>query len=414
MHSEGHNPAAATSKNAAIQGPAPSLDPLAAVADASMGGGERGASGGTRSLYHGLRTRPTSLLLALAAATIVLYGMRNARSVLAPILLAMFVVMGLSPILQWLKRRGMPSWAAILVVLVGFLIVAGLLLVILATSLGQINTKIPVYQSNLSRISTNLQTWFADRGIDISGLTGNILRPDKVVGWVTSSIRILVSLLTNAFLLILIVAFMIAEVYSFPRKMYQQVQLGPTLSRAFGDFANVTRTFLFTLTWLNALTAIFAGIVYYAFGVDFALLWALMFFLLSFIPNIGFVLSVIPPFFVALLEFGFARAAIVVAIVIVVNGFVNNAIAPRFMGQKTGLSTLAVFLSLVLWAWVLGPIGALMSVPLMLMVKLLFLDSYDSTRPISALISPLPKSGPEGGSDKPATAGQKQSAPTAF
>ena len=73
------------------------------------------------------------------------------------------------------------------------------------------------------------------------------------------------------------------------------------------------------------------------------------------------------------------------------------------MGEKTGLSTLTVFLSLVLWAWVLGPIGALMSVPLMLLVKLLFLDSYDSTRPISALIS-LCRNGPEGGSDEPATA----------
>jgi len=409
MHSEGHNPAAATAENAAIQGPAPSLDPPATEADGAAGGGERGDRGGTRSLYHGLRSRPTGLLLALAAATIVLYGMRNARSVLAPILLAMFVVMGLSPILQWLKRRGMPSWAAIVVVLVGFLVVAGLLLVIIATSLGQINTKIPVYQSGLNEISTNLQTWFADRGIDISGLTGNILRPDKIVGWVTSSIRILVSLLTNAFLLILIVAFMIAEVYSFPRKMQYQLQLGPTLGRAFGNFASVTRTFLFTLTWLNALTAVFAAIVYYAFGVDFALLWALMFFLLSFIPNIGFVLAVIPPFFVTLLEFGFTRAAIVVAIVIVVNGFVNNAIAPRFMGQRTGLSTLAIFLSLVLWAWVLGPIGALMSVPLMLMVKLLFLDSYDSTRPLSALISPLPKSDPEGGGGEPATAGENTS-----
>ena len=109
----------------------------------------------------------------------------------------------------------------------------------------------------------------------------------------------------------------------------------------------------------------------------------------------------IPPFFVTLLESGFTRAAIVVAIVIVINGFVNNAIAPRFMGQRTGLSTLAVFLSLVLWAWILGPIGALMSVPLMLMVKLLFLDYYDSTRPLSAVISPLPRS-KEAGKEEPA------------
>jgi len=330
-------------------------------------------------------------LLALACATIVLYGMRYARSILAPILLAMFIVMGLSPILQWLKRKGTPPWAAIVIVMVGFLVVAALLVGVIATSLAQINAKVPVYQESLGQIASNVQTWFGERGIDVSGITGNILRPDKIMGWVTSSVRVLISLLTNAFLLILIVALMIAEVYSFPRKMHARVQLGPALGRAFDNFAGVTRTFLFTLTWLNALTAVFTAVVYYAFGVDFALLWATMFFLLSFIPNIGFVLSVIPPFFVPLLESGFTRAAIVVAIVIIVNGLVNNAIAPRFMGQRTGLSTLAVFLSLVLWAWILGPIGALMSVPLMLMVKLLFLDTYDSTRPMSALISPLPR-----------------------
>ena len=334
-------------------------------------------------MYQGILGRPTGLLLALACATIVLYGMRYARSILAPILLAMFIVMGLSPVLQWLKRRGMPPWAAIVIVLVGFLIVAALFVVIIAASLGQINYKVPVYQANLSQMASDVQAWFWERDIDVSGLTSDVLRPDKIMGWVTSSVRMLIGLLTNAFLLVLIVAFMIAEVYSFPRKLHYRLQLGPALGGAFANFAEVTRTFLFTLTWLNALTAIFAAIVYYAFGVDFALLWALVFFLLSFIPNIGFVLSVIPPFFVTLLESGFTRAAIVVAIVIVINGFVNNAIAPRFMGQRTGLSTLAVFLSLVLWAWILGPIGALMSVPLMLMVKLLFFDFYPSTQPIA-------------------------------
>jgi AI-2 transport protein TqsA len=273
-------------------------------------------------------------------------------------------------------------------VLVGFVVVAGLLVAIIAASLGQLNTVLPVYQENLSRIVSDVQSWFAGHGIDISGLTSNVLRPEKIIGWITSFIRLLVSLLTNGFLIILIVAFMIAEVYSFPRRAQARLSFSPRLAETFKNFGDVTRTFLFTLTWLNMLTAVIVVVVYYAFGVDFALLWGLMFFLLSFIPNIGFVLAVIPPFFVTLLEFGFTRAIIVVAIVIFFNGLVNNAVTPRFLGQKTGLSTLAVFLSLVIWAWVLGPIGALMSVPLMLMVKLLFFDSYESTRPLSALISP--------------------------
>jgi len=347
-----------------------------------------GLSRGAETPSHGLLHSPTGLLLALACATIVLYGMRYSRSILAPILLAMFVVMGLSPILQWLRRKGMPPWATIMVVLVGFVAVAGLIVAIIAASLGQLNSTLPVYQQNLTRIVSDVQSWFAGHGIDIGGLTSNVIRPDRIIGWISSFIRLLIGLLTNGFLIILIVAFMIAEVYSFPRKVHDRLSISPKLAETFKNFGDVTRTFLFTLTWLNLLTAVIVVAVYYAFGVDFALLWGLMFFLLSFIPNIGFVLAVIPPFFVTLLEFGFTRAAIVVAIVIFFNGLVNNAVTPRFLGQRTGLSTLAVFLSLVLWAWVLGPVGALMSVPLMLMVKLLFFDSYESTRPLSAIISP--------------------------
>jgi len=350
------------------------------------------SSGKMRTLYESIQRSPTWFLLSMGTLTIVLYGMKYARSVLSPILLAMFVVMALSPALQWLRRRRMPAWAAITLVMVVFLVIGLLVGGILASSLGQINTKIPEYQENLSAMFSDVESWFSDHGMDITGLTKNALSPSKIFSWVTASARYLISQITSIFLILLIVAFMVAEVYSFPRKFYDRAQISPGLHESFGNFAKVTRTFLFTLTWLNMLTAILAAIVYYAFGVDFALLWAIVFFVFSYIPNIGFVLSVIPPFFVTLLEQGFTRAVIVVVLVIVVNGFVNNAITPRFMGQKTGLTTLVVFLSLVIWAWVLGPIGALMSVPMMLMVKLLFLDRYESTRPISALITPLPRS----------------------
>ncbi len=252
-----------------------------------------------------LRSRPNGLLFGLACVTIVLYGMRHSRAILAPIFLAMFIVMALSPIMQWLRRKGMPPWAALLVVLAGFLVVAAGFIAIVATSLGQISSRIPVYQQGLSRVTSTVQVWFAGHDIDISGVTGNILRPDKIIGWVNSSVRMFISLLSSAFLVALIVVFMIAEVYSFPRKLHEDLLLGPRLGRAFDTFGTVTRTFLFTLTWLNALTAALVAVVYYAFGVEFALLWALLFFLLSFIPNIGFVLAVIPPFFVTLLGYRF-------------------------------------------------------------------------------------------------------------
>jgi len=330
---------------------------------------------------------PTALLVTLACVVIVIFGMRYAADVLNPILTAMFVVMGLSPVLRWLRSRGVPPWLAIVIVLALFLAVAAVFIGALASSFGQLNSRLPFYQENLSGTMADVQRWFADHGINASGLLSDVLTPARIMGFVSSLVGTVLGTLSDVFIMLLIVIFMLSEVYSFPRNLHEKLHLSERFAKAFGNFGDVTRSYLFTKAWISAISAIINIAVYFAFGVDFALLWGLLFFLLSFIPNIGFVLSVIPPFFVTLLEFGFTRAIIVIVVVIVFNAIVDNMIAPRFMGRSVGLSTLAVFLSVVIWAWVLGPVGALISIPLTLMVKLLFLDSYDSTRPLSLFLA---------------------------
>jgi AI-2 transport protein TqsA len=348
----------------------------------------------------GLLNGPLRLLLPLACAVIVIVGMRYGSAILSPIFMAMFIVMGLSPILNWLRRKGAPPWATLVIVLVGFVVIALVFVGIMAGSLAQLDSKLPVYRQSLSDMTAGVQAWFAGHGMDVSGLLSGKLSPATIMNFASSMIVRVINSLTSAVLMILIVVFMIAQVYSFPRKLYERLNLSRTFDRAFHEFGEVTRSYLFTLTWINALSAVITTVVYFAFGVDFALLWGVVFFVLSYIPNIGFVLSVIPPFFVTLLEFDFKRAAIVVIIVIFFNALVNNAVTPRFMSRRTGISTLAVFLSLVVWSWVLGAVGALMAVPLTLMVKLLFLDSFESTRKISMFI--------EGGSSGKRSSGRKK------
>jgi predicted PurR-regulated permease PerM len=253
----------------------------------------------------------------------------------------------------------------------------------MAASLTQLDDKLPVYKENLSRVTADARTWFDDRGIDIGGLVSGALSPDSLIDIVSGLIKGGISALTNIGLMIFIVLFMISETFSFPKKLTDKVKMSARARQSFDRFSGTVRTYLFTKAWLSAIMTVIVAVIYYAFGVDFALLWALVFFVFSFIPNIGFVLSVIPPFFVALLESGFWTALVVVVLVIVFNTIVDNVISPRVMGQSVGLSSLVVFLSLILWAWVLGGIGALIAVPMTLMVKLLFFDSYESTRPMS-------------------------------
>ncbi len=333
---------------------------------------------------------PTGLLLALAGVVITIYGMRYAADILNPIFLSMFLVMGLSPFIHWLRRKGLPPWATLVVVLILFVAVVLLFLVIAAGSLTQLDEKIPVYQENLSAMTADIQAWFSDHGIDISGLTSGAASPENVMDFFGSLIQGAISALTSIGLMIFIVLFMVSEAFSFPRKLTDKVKMAPNFRQSLDNFSITTRSYLSTKAWLSAIMTVVVVLIYYAFGTDFALLWGLLFFVMSFIPNIGFVIAVIPPFFVTLLESGFWPAFAVLMLVIVANTVVDSVISPRIMGRNVGLSALVVFLSLMVWGWALGGIGALIAVPMTLMVKLLFLDSFESTKPISEFMSSSP------------------------
>jgi len=121
-------------------------------------------------------------------------------------------------------------------------------------------------------------------------------------------------------------------------------------------------------------------------GVDFALLWGLLAFLLGYIPSVGFWFALIPPFILALFEFGITKALIVLVGYILINGSVQNFLQPKMMGSGLNLSPLVVVISLFFWAWVLGPIGALLAVPMTIIVKEIFLEGFDDTRGLAGLM----------------------------
>jgi AI-2 transport protein TqsA len=364
----------------------PAPDEVTEAADAAQSSQDLGSPSLTVE-RRGLIGSPTGLLVALAGVAITLYGMRYASGILNPIFLALFITLGASPALHWMQRKGVAPWLAVTIILVVFVVLAFMFLGIMAASLSQLDDKLPVYKENLSNTMDSASAWFSDRGIDISGLVSGAISPPKIVDFVAGLLKSAVGALGNVMLMILIVLFMISAAYSFPRTLVEKMKISPTFRKSLTNFGETTRSYLFTKAWLSFIVAVVVTVIYYIFGVDFALLWGLFFFILSFIPNIGFVLSVIPPFFVTLLEFGFTRAVVVVLIVIVINTIVDNGLSPRIMGRSVGLSSLVIFLSLVIWGWVFGGIGALISVPLTLMVKLLFFDSYESTRPISEFMT---------------------------
>jgi predicted PurR-regulated permease PerM len=122
-------------------------------------------------------------------------------------------------------------------------------------------------------------------------------------------------------------------------------------------------------------------------AVPFPVLWGLLSFITNYIPNIGFVIGLIPPALLALLDGGVTRMVWVIVLYCVFNVVVQSVIQPKFVGDAVGLSVTVTFLSLVFWSWVLGALGALLAIPLTLLAKALLFDIDPSTRWMDVLIS---------------------------
>lgn len=342
----------------------------------------------------GILGGPLRPLLAFACTIIIVFGLHYAADILNPVFLSMFVVMAGSPMIRWLGKKRVPNWL-ILIIMLLLVIGLGLLFVgILAVSLQQFQDKLPEYSDKLGTTFTNIQNWLTDLGIDTGGLAKSAFSASTITKVGTGVVSALYGAFSNILLMFLITIFMISEVFHFPTKIQNRYGADSAFRISAGTFGHDTRTYLFMRAWLGAITAGVVTIIFYAFGVDFPLLWGMIFFLMGFVPNVGFIIAIIPPFAVAFIEQGVIRAAIMIAVVIVVNSVVDNFISPKIMGKGLALTPLAVFLSLVFWAWVFGPIGAIISVPLTIMVKRFFLENFESTRFLADAMSPL-EAGPK-------------------
>jgi len=330
---------------------------------------------------HGVR-----LLVIAAAFVIVVAGMRAAEPILVPFLLSAFIAIISAPPLFWLRRRGLPMGVALLTVIAAILAIGFLMGALIGASVKDFSAALPVYQARLQEEIGALLAWLGGIGIEISDqFLLEYFDPGAAMRLVGSTLTRLGGLLTNAFLILLTVIFILFEASSFPTKLRKM--LGSS-NRSLADFDraidNVKR-YMAKKTLMSLCTGICIGIWLAVLGVDYPLLWGLLAFLLNFVPNIGSIIAAIPAVLLAFVQLGVSSALFAALGFLVVNVVIGNVIEPRFMGRGLGLSTLVVFLSLVFWGWVLGPVGMLLSVPLTMTVKIA-LESNEDTRWIAILL----------------------------
>ena len=327
------------------------------------------------------------MLVTVAAAVVILAGMRVAAPILAPILIALVITIAWSPGAGWLRKRGFhPTAAALAGILIGVAVV-GLLVALVWSSLLQLQDKLPTYQPRIAALQALVIDKLRVLSVDTSRVfSGEAFTPASLVGYTLRVIRRLTQTAGNLVFLVVLMAFMMLEAIDFPAKLRSAFASNQAALDSFHVFGERIKSYVIINAVFGLAAAIVNTILLLALGVDFAYLWGVLSFLLSFVPNIGFIIALVPPTLLALIEFGFTRAIIVLGGYTIMNFLIDNVIKPRFVGHSIGLSPLMVVVSLLFWGWLLGPLGALVAVPLSIGVKFL-LESFEESRWIARLMS---------------------------
>jgi len=324
-------------------------------------------------------------VLVLAAVIIVIAGMKLSATLLVPFLLSIFIAVLSLPAMNSLQKHGLGAGLSLLVVVLGVFTAGFLLSSLIGTSIDEFSRSLPDYQQSITVQKNQLISWLAGFGIVVpESISRDILDPNAAMRMLSSIFKSFGSVLTNSFLIFITVIFILLEAKSFSNKF---AQISGEKSEFMNDFVSKLNGYMGIKTWTSAITGVLVTLWLWILGVDHAQLWGVMAFLLNYVPNIGSIIAAVPAVLLALVQLGPGSALMVAAGYVVINVVIGSVLEPRFMGKGLGLSTLAVFLSLVFWGWVLGPVGMLLSVPLTITVKLA-LDSKKETRWLGILLGP--------------------------
>lgn len=327
------------------------------------------------------------IVIMLGMLVIVLAGIRFAADIIVPFILALFIAVVLNPLVQRMVRLRVPRVLAISLLIGVIILGMVLLLAYLGNSLNELARTLPVYRDSLLAPLQQLDPWLHRVGIDVSvEQLQTFIDPNAAMTLVTSLLTQLSNAMTSIFLLLLTVVFMLIEVPQLPAKL-QQLMARPAegmgaIQRALDSVTH----YLVLKTAISVVTGLVVWGMLTLLEVRFAFVWGLLAFALNYIPNIGSVLAAIPPIGQVLAFSGFYDALIVLSGYLLINLVFGNILEPRMMGRGLGLSTLVVFLSLIFWGWLLGPVGMLLSVPLTIMVKIA-LEQTAGGQSIAVLLS---------------------------
>ncbi|MDA0638594.1 AI-2E family transporter [Nonomuraea sp. MCN248] len=336
--------------------------------------------------------RALIVLVGIAGALIVLFGLREVASLAGPFVLALVLVIAVSPVRGWLLRVGAPQWVQVAVpFLILVLVLLGMAGVLSVTAL-QLSELAPAYAGRFEKLIADGRAFAIEHGVSNEQLDRAVASfdPGRVIEIAQSLLGGVIGVFSALFLIFVLLLAMCLDAPATSRVLRSGEGRSAALVEALGRFARKTRRYLIVSTVFGVINAILNVIALYLIGVPLPLLWGVLALIANYIPNIGFVIALLPPAMLALLDGGLNEMVLVIVAYVIANVVTQSLLLPKFLGDAVGLSTTMTFLSLIVWTFVLGPLGAILAIPLSLLAKALLIDSDPSAAWAGALISNRP------------------------
>jgi predicted PurR-regulated permease PerM len=318
-------------------------------------------------------------LITSAALVVVVAGLRAAGAILVPLVLAVYLAALSAPLLRLISRipglRRIPHWAAVLMTALVVVLVVGLVGIVLTVSVKMLIGSLPVYKERLTALVEPLFERAASLGVNTQALRESLFGPDRALGIVQSLLGGVLGLLSDGLLILLLYVFALLGVPGHGERLREA--LGDAAPERLQRMRDQAQGYLRLKTIVSLCNGTGFGLLAWALGIDFALLWGFLAFVLNYIPNLGSIVATTLPALLALVSRGLPTALALVGGAIVLDQILSRIVEPRLMGRSLGLPPLVVVMSLLFWGWVWGPVGVVLAVPLTTTLKIILDETPD-------------------------------------
>jgi predicted PurR-regulated permease PerM len=324
--------------------------------------------------------RSVIILLALAGATVAAFGVSAARGIVTPVFLAFVLTLCVHPIRRWMQARGISRGIATGTTIAAVFGLLTAFAAVLVASIAQFSALLPQYAPEVAQLGANLAAMLESVGFGPEQVQEvlNGFTPGRILGFLAGILGNITSMVGGLVIILTMLILMAVDGSRVPALLTHLNHHRPALVTAFNGFGTGVRRYMVATTVLGIAQGIFNWLVLVLLHVPGALLWGLLSFICSFIPNIGSFIAIVPPLFFGFLTGGWPTVVAIIVIYGGINSVIQSIIQPKYVGNAVSLSETLTFASVLFWAVLLGPIGAVLAVPLTLFVRTILLDADPS------------------------------------